>query len=140
MLRSIIAVTFGVLIGVTVVIFASFIVAQMLTEPTSGGAEIVSDMTSLPFANQAGIVAVWFAGTFLSTATTLLIARKWAPTSWVVAGTMAIFASSNYSGYPSPVWMLIATLIGICFAAWLSVLATRSTYGRSPNAEGRISQ
>lgn len=135
MFRSIIAVTIGVLIGVTVVVYASFIVAQMLNTPAPGEAEIIRDMSVLPFVNQAGIVAVWFAGTFLATAVTLLIARRWAPICWVVAGTMAIFAISNYSGNPAPFWMPIVTLIGIGVAGWLSILVTRSTYDRPSNSK-----
>lgn len=138
MFRSIIAVTIGVLFGVTIVIYGSFLVSQMLGVQTPAESQFMSDMRALPFVNQAGIVAVWFAGAVLSTAATLLIARKWAPTSWVVAATMAIFAISNYSGNPSPFWMPIATLIGIFAAGWLSILATRSTYGRSSDATGGI--
>ena len=95
MLRSIIAVTFGVLIGVTIVIYLSF--AAAVTVESDGVAAPVARMQDLPIANQFGVVAVWFLGTAIGAAIASLIGRRWAPSSWIVAATMALFAATNFA-------------------------------------------
>src|SRR3990167_3711905 len=122
MLRSVIAVTAGVLLGVTVVIFGAFIVTQMTPE--------LSGLNSLPVVNKFGVVGVWFVGAFLAS----LVGRRWAPASWVVAATMALFAMSNFASDPAPFWMIALTLAGIAAAGWSAVKMPSASYGAPPAA------
>lgn len=134
MLRSVIAVTAGVLIGVAIVIYASFIVSAMLPSEFDPGK--AADMTALPVVNQAGIVAVWFVGVFLAALAATLISGKWAPVSWIVAATMALFAMSNYSSFPAPAWMQLATYAAIVGAGWAPVRLTNASYARPTLTRG----
>ncbi|MEK7264831.1 MAG: hypothetical protein AAB227_01915 [Pseudomonadota bacterium] len=126
MLRSIIAVTAGVLLGVTVVIFGAFIVTQMTPELTG--------LKSLPVANKFGVVGVWFVGAFLGALIASFVSRRWAPASWVVAATMALFALSNFASDPAPLWMAALTIAGIAAGGWVAVQATSARYGAPPAA------
>src|SRR3990167_7260373 len=126
MLRSVIAVTAGVLLGVTVVIFGAFIVTQMTPE--------LSGLNSLPVVNKFGVVGVWFVGAFLGAALASLVGRRWAPASWVVAATMALFAMSNFASDPAPFWMIALPLAGIAAAGWSAVKMPSASYGAPPAA------
>ena len=130
MLRSIIAVTAGVLAGVTIVIFGAFIVTQMTPD--------LSGLKSLPIASKFGVIGVWFVGAFFGAGLSSLIGKRWAPASWVVAATMALFAVSNFAADPAPLWMTVG--FAIVHAASLVTLlltlgaATRYTTSRRHRA------
>lgn len=126
MTRSVIAVTAGVLLGVTVVIFGAFIVTHMTPD--------LSGLNSLPVANMFGVIGVWFVGAFLGAVVSSLAGRRWAPASWVVAATMALFAISNFASDPAPLWMASLTLAGIAAGGWIAVKATSARYGAPPAA------
>lgn len=127
MLRSIIAVTAGVLAGVTIVIFGAFIVTQMTPD--------LSGLKSLPIANKFGVIGVWFVGAFFGAGLSSLIGRRWAPASWVVAATMALFAVSNFAADPAPLWMMALTVAGIAAGGWSAVRTTAARYGAPPAAK-----
>lgn len=132
MLRSIIAVTIGVLVGVTIVIFGAFFVMQ------SALAKIAlhpDGLKSLPVANLLAVVGVWCAGSFFGATAASLAGRRWAPAPWVVAATMAIFAISNFTSDPAPFWMMILTLVGIASGGWGAIKSTSAHYGAPPSGK-----
>jgi len=126
MLRSIVAVTAGVLFGVTIVIFGAFIVTQ---SASAGDAAHLSGLKSLPVAILLGVVGVWFAGSLTGAVTASLIGRRWAPAAWIVAATMTLFAVSNFTSDPAPLWMALLTVAGIAAAGWCSIKLTSASYG-----------
>lgn len=130
MLRSIIAVTIGVLIGSCIVIFASFIVMQMVPVPADIDPNARDVMKKLPLANQFGVILVWFFGTFSGALAAGFIGRRWAPAIWVVAATMALFAISNLASYPPPFWMAAATFGLIGGGGFSAVKLTKASYGK----------
>lgn len=132
MLRSVLAVTAGVLIGVTVVIYGGFIVTQMVSTGDGGATAQLNGLKTLPLANQFGVVGVWFIGAFLGAIAASLIGRRWAPASWVVAATMALFAVSNFTSDPAPLWMQASSITAIAAAGWLTVKITSARYGALP--------
>lgn len=132
MLRSVLAVTAGVLIGVTVVIYGAFIVTQMVSAGDGSAAAQLNGLKSLPLANQFGVVAVWFLGAFLGAFAASIIGRRWAPASWVMAATMALFAVSNFTSDPAPLWMQALSIAAIAAAGWLAIKVTSARYGAPP--------
>ncbi len=130
MLRSVIAVTVGVLLGVCIVIFASFIVVQMVPVPANIDPNSRDVMKLLPIANQLGVVFIWFIGTFSGSIAASIIGVRWAPAAVVVAATMAIFAISNLVSFPAPAWMALATIGAIAGGGFLAIRATNASFGR----------
>ncbi len=130
MLRSIIAVTIGVLIGYCIAIFASFILIQMVPVPADIDPYARDVMKKLPLANQAGVILVWFFGTFSGALAAAFIGRRWAPAIWVVAATMALFAIVNFASYPSPIWVVLVTVGVIGGGGFSAVKLTKASYGK----------
>jgi len=123
MLRSIIGVTFGVLVAAFIVIFAANAAHHAFYNPDANG---------IGLAEQLGIIGAWAACAFLGGVIALLIAKRWAPVGWVVAMTMALFAITNI-GVSSGAWgVMLAALPAIAGGGWLAILATRSRYGPPP--------
>jgi hypothetical protein len=135
MLRSILAVLFGVIAGAFLV-FLSERVSHMLFpiaagfDPTKPGA-----IAALPFGAKAAVVIAWFAGAFGGGGLASLIARRWAPAVWVVAATILLFAMTNFSAFPHPLWMVIASAPAAGLGGYLAVRLTGARYGRPPVAE-----
>ncbi len=132
MLRSVLAVTAGVLIGVTVVIYGAFIVAQMIPAGDGVPPTQLSGLKSLPLANQFGVVGVWLIGAFLGSVVASFFGRRWAPASWVVAATMGLFAVSNFTSDPAPLWVQAMSVSAIAAGGWLAVKMTSARYGAPP--------
>lgn len=134
MLRSIIAVTSGVILGFTIVVFASFIVMQMIPAPQDLDPSDPNILKLLPLQNQLGVAIVWFVGVFVGALAVAFIGRRWAPSVWVLAATMALFAGSNFLQFPAPIWLALVTFAVIGGAGWLAVTLTRARYGAPPAA------
>ena len=128
MLRSIIAVTVGVLLGVCIVIFASFFAAEIAPIPESLDPISADAMKRLPLTNKLIIISIWALGAFLGAIAASYISRRWAPASWVVASAMLLFAISNFASFPAPIWMVFASLGAIISGGYLAVAATGARY------------
>lgn len=135
MLRSILAVLFGVIAGAFLV-FLSERVSHMLFpipagfDPTKPGA-----IAALPFGAKAAVVIAWFAGAFGGGAVASLIARRWAPAVWIVAATILLFAMTNFSAFPHPLWMVIASAPAAGLGGYFAVRLTGARCGRPPVTE-----
>lgn len=134
MFRSVIAVTAGVLLGVTVFIYGAFIVSQMTPGVDDEVQAGMHGLKSLPLSTQFGVIGVWFVSTFLGAAVASLAARRWAPVSWILASTMGLFAVSNFASDPAPLWMQALSIAAIAAAGWLAIKVTSARYGAPPAA------
>lgn len=134
MLRSIIAVTAGVLLGVTIFIFGAFFVAQMIPPAEGVAPDQIKGLKSLPPSAQLAVTGAWFVSTFLGAMAASFAARRWAPVSWIVAATMGLFAVTNFASDPAPFWMQASSIIAIAVAGWLAIKVTSAGYGAPPAA------
>ena len=135
MLRSILGVVFGIAIGAIAIAFVQRV--GHMAYPTPEGvdmkdpAQFKTLMTLLPLGAKLAVVASWFVGAAAGAVAALAIARRWAPTGWVVAATLAAMAGMTMIDIPHPVWM--AALAPIAFGA--GALAGVKVFGghyRSP--------
>lgn len=134
MIRSVIAVTAGVLVGVTIFIYGAFVVAQLNSAAGDVGPDRVNGLMSLPPEGRLGVVGVWFLSTFSGAMAASFAAKRWAPVSWIVAATMGLFAVTNFASDPAPFWMQASSIIAIAVAGWLAIKITSAGYGAPPAA------
>lgn len=130
MLRSILSALFGVLAGAVIVFVVERVSHAVFPVPAGFDPLKAGAIGALPFATKASVVFAWFAGAFGGGVTASLIARRWAPAAWVVAATILLFAATNFSAFPHPLWMMIASLPAAAFGGWLAVRITGARYGR----------
>ncbi len=90
-------------------------------------------VASLPFGAKFAVLVAWFTGAFGGGATATLIGRRWAPAAWVVAMTILLFAASNFTAFPHPLWMMVGSVPATLLGGWLAILATGAGYGRPPS-------
>jgi hypothetical protein len=134
MLRSVIAVTAGVLVGVTIFIYGAFIVAQTIPATQGAAPDQIKGLMSLPPAGQLGVVGVWFLSTLSGSLVASIAARRWAPVSWIVAATMGLFAVTNFASDPAPFWVQALSIIAIAAAGWTAIKVTSACYEAPPGA------
>lgn len=132
MLRSVLAVLFGVLGGAAIVFMVEAVSHTIYPIPKGFDPTNAADIAALPFGAKFAVVFAWFAGAFGGGAVASLIAKRWAPAAWVVAATILLFAGTNFSAFPHPFWMMVASLPATALGGWLAVLITRAKYGRPP--------
>ena len=120
MLRSVIAVIAGIAVG-AVIVFAVETIGHLLWPSlTAIDADDPEQMKRLvaatPFGAKLAVVVGWFAGAFVGATVALLLARRWAPVAWIVAGTFLGLAAMNFIAIPHPLWMQAAAVV-VCAAA-----------------------
>ena len=137
MLRSVLAVLFGVIGGAGIVFVAELVSHGLYPVPEGFDPTKPEAIAALPFGAKAAVVVAWFAGAFGGGVIAALIAERWAPAAWVVAATILLFAGTNFSAFPHPPWMMIASLPATLIGGWLAVVVTRARYGRPPAAPAK---
>ncbi len=130
MLRSVLAVLFGVLGGAAIVFVVEAVSHGIYPIPEGFDPTKAADIAALPFGAKFAVVLAWFAGAFGGGVIASLISKRWAPAAWVVAATILLFAGTNFSAFPHPLWMMVASLPATALGGWLAVLLTRAKYGR----------
>lgn len=139
MLRSVLAVLAGVILG-SLIVFMCESAGHRLW-PIKGGVDVHNPaqlrnlVAATPFGAKLAVVFGWFAGTFTGAALALVIARRWAPVAWVVAMTFFGLTVSNFAAIPHPVWMQLAAVVTCASAGALAVKALRGRYGPPPVAQ-----
>jgi len=134
MLRSILAVVAGVLVG-AVVIFLTESLGHMIFPPPEGidlkdPEQLKSIMKDIPLGAKLGVLAAWGAGVFAGGVAALLIARRWAPVAWVVAATLFTLAGVTMMAIPHPWWMIIGAVLVTCAGAVAAIKLLRASYTR----------
>lgn len=132
MLRNVLSVLFGVIAGAALV-FAFEAVSHALF-PIPAGFDPVKPgaIAALPFVVKISVVAAWFAGALGGGLVASFVSRRWAPTVWVVAATMLLFAFTNFNAFPHPLWMMAASVPAAALGGYLAVRLTGARYGRPP--------
>ncbi len=136
MLRSILSVLFGVIAGAVIVFVVERMSHAVFPVPAGFDPSKAGAIDALPFATKASVVFAWFAGAFGGGVTASLIAQRWAPAVWVVAATILLFAVTNFTAFPHPLWMMIASVPAAALGGWLAVRATGARYG-APRAAAK---
>jgi hypothetical protein len=134
MLRSVLSVLFGVL-GGALIVFATERISHVIY-PIPAGFDPMSAtaIAGLPFGAKAAVIIAWFAGAFGGGVIASLVSKRWAPAACVVAATMLLFAATNFSAFPHPLWMMIASAAATAAGGYLAVRATSARFGRPPTA------
>lgn len=135
MLRSVLSVLFGVLAGAAFVFVIERISLGLFPVPAGFDPTRPEAIAALPFGAKASVVFAWFAGAFGGGLVASLIARRWAPAVWVVAATMLLFAMTNFTAFPHPLWMIAASVPAAGLGGYFAVRLTGARYGRPPVAE-----
>jgi hypothetical protein len=134
MVRSISAVLVGVIAGVVVIFVAGRLTVGFYPVPEGFDPSRAADIAARPLGSKLAVVFAWFAGAFGGGLGALLVSKRWAPAAWVVAATILLFAGANFSAFPHPLWMMLASLPATAFGGWLAVRLMRARYGAPPGA------
>ncbi|NWG93432.1 MAG: hypothetical protein HXY21_13155 [Parvularculaceae bacterium] len=132
MVRSIIGVLVGVIIGAFIVLAVEAVSHQAFPPPAAFDAKDAGAVAALPLGAKLSVLFAWFSGAFGGAVAALAIARRWAPAGWVVAATILLFAATNFAAFPHPLWMIIASIPATLAGGQLAILLTRANYGRPP--------
>jgi hypothetical protein len=132
MVRSIIGVLVGVIVGAFIVLAIEAIAHQVFPPPAGFDPNNAGAVAALPLGAKLSVLFAWFGGAFGGGVAALLIARRWAPVGWVVAVTILLFAATNFSAFPHPLWMIIASIPAVLAGGQLANIVTRANYGRPP--------
>ena len=135
MLRSVLSVLFGVLAGAAIVFLVERLSHGLFPIPAGFDPTMREAIASLSFGTKASVVIGWFMAAFGGGVIASLIAKRWAPASWVVAATVLLFAITNFSAFPHPMWMMLASAPAAALGGYLAVRTTGARYGRPPAPE-----
>jgi hypothetical protein len=130
MLRSITAVLVGVVLGAIFVFIAQFLGHQLFPAPAGFDATNPDALKALPFATKFSVLVSWFAGAFGGGVLASFISRRWAPAVWVVALTILLFAATNFSAFPHPLWMMVGSIPATALGGFFAIRVTGARYGR----------
>ena len=130
MIRSIIGVLVGVIAGAFIVLTVEAISHQIFPPPAAFDAKDAGAVAALPLGAKLSVLIARFGGAFGGAVAALMIARHWAPAGWVVAATILLFAATNFSAFPHPLWMIIASIPATLAGGQLAILFARANYGR----------
>lgn len=139
MLRSVLSVLFGVMIGAPVVYVIETMSHALFAAPQGFDPASAAAIAALPFGAKASVVFAWFAGAFCGGAVASLISKRWAPAALVVAATILLFAATNFTAFPHPLWMMIASVPATALGGFLAVKMTSARFGRPPPADAKKS-
>jgi hypothetical protein len=132
MLRSITSVLVGVVLGAMLVFIVQLFAHQIFPAPEGFDATNPDAIRALPFATKFSVLVSWCAGAFGGGGAAALISRRWAAATWVVAATILLFAATNFSAFPHPVWMMIGSIPATALGGYLAILVTGARYGKPP--------
>lgn len=136
MLRNIGAVAVGVLAG-AIVIFVVEAIGHIFFPPPEGldirdpaARDII--MSQIPTGAKIAVVVAWFAGVFAGGVAALMVARRWAPAAWVVAGTLFAMALITMVQIPHPWWMMAGAVAATLLGGFGAIRVMGGSYGRPP--------
>ncbi len=124
MVRTVLAVVIGVILGVVVISITESI-GHIIFPPPEGvdlkDPEALSAiMDTIPVGAKMSVLIAWGLGIFAGGIAAMKISQGQNLTAWIVAGILFAFAVMTMFAIPHPVWMMIgsvvATLVG-CLGA-----------------------
>jgi hypothetical protein len=130
MMKSVIGVLVGVILGTVLVFIVEFASHQIFPAPAGFNPKDAAAVAALPIGVKLSVLAAWFIGAFGGGVAASLIGGRWAPATWVVAVTILLFAASNFAAFPHPLWMMLAAAPATLAGGWLAIVTTKATYGR----------
>lgn len=141
MLRSVLAVVAGVVVG-SVLVFAVETVGHLLWPSriaidAADPEQMRRLVAATPLGAKIAVVLSWFAGALGGGVLAVLLARRWAPVAWIVAATIFCLAAANFVAVPHPLWMQAGAVVASLAAGFLAVRMTRAQYVPPPPAPRR---
>lgn len=132
MLKNIGGVAVGVLAGAIVIYIFEGLGHMIFPGPEGPDlkdpAALATHMDQIPLGVEIAVVIGWFAGTLAGGAAALVIARRWAPVAWIVAGTLFAMAAIAMIQIPHPIWIMIGAVIATALGGWGAVKLTGASY------------
>jgi hypothetical protein len=130
MLRSVLSVVVGVLIG-SLLILGVEMLGHAVFPPAAGlDPANPESLKAVPAGAMLTVIAAWFAGAFGGGVSASLIAKRWAPAAWVVAATILLLAGATMAGLPHPTWMIAGAIVSTGLGGYLAVKLTHGYYGQ----------
>ncbi|MBY0422666.1 MAG: hypothetical protein K2Q06_10205, partial [Parvularculaceae bacterium] len=125
MLRSVIGVVVGIVVGAALV----FVMERIghVVYPTPAGFDFKDPeqlkllVAATPLGAKLFVVAGWFLASFVGGLVALRVARNWAPTAWIVAIAFLGLTAMNFAAIPHPLWMVIAGVIVCLGGGYLAI-------------------
>ncbi len=146
MLRSLIAVIAGVVLGVVVVKGVEMVGMAVFPPPDLGidfsNPETLKDreamgrfIQAVPPGGKIAVVLGWFLGALGGGVTALLIGRKWSPLGWIVAGAIFLLSVTNFFAFPHPLWMVAGAVFSALLGGFGATALTGSKFAppRAPD-------
>ncbi|HNS86404.1 MAG TPA: hypothetical protein PKH09_05835 [Parvularculaceae bacterium] len=130
MVRSVLSVVIGVIAASALVLIVELVGHSMFPPPTDLDPGDPASIAKVPFSAKFAVVIAWFVGAFGGGAVASLIAKRWAPAAWVVAGTILLLAGVTMLQFPHPYWMMIGAVVATGLGGFLSTKLTKAYYGR----------
>lgn len=130
MLRSVLSVVIGVIVGAVLILLVELIGHWLFPppfglDPTKPGA-----LGSVPMQAKVAVLIAWFVGAFGGGVAASLIAKRWAPAAWVVAATILLLAGASMMQFAHPIWMMASAVLATGLGGYIAVKATSGYYGR----------
>lgn len=119
MLRSLLAVTAAVIVGLAV---AKLVEGAGLALEASehGGAGV----------HAGALILGWGLGAFSAAAAALLIARRWAPVGWLAAATILFQAVMTLMSAVLPIWAWPGSVLAVGAGGWAAIRLTKARQTR----------
>jgi hypothetical protein len=135
MLRSVLSVVAGVLLGSVIILIVEMTDHALFPPPPGLDPANSESLKNIPAGALGAVIMAWFAGAFGGGVVASLIARRWAPAAWVVAATILLLAGATMAQIPHPLWMIVGAIAATGLGGYLSVRLTNGYYGR-PSSGG----
>ncbi len=130
MLRSVLSVVIGVLLGSVLILVVEILGHAMFPPPPGLDPENPESLRATPAGAMLTVITAWFAGAFGGGVAASLIAKRWAPAAWVVAATILLLAGATMAELPHPLWMIAGAIVSTGLGGYLSVKLTHGYYGQ----------
>jgi len=132
MLRSTLAVIFGIVIGALAVAFVQRLGHTIY--PTPEGIDLKDPtqfkelLKSVPFGAKVFVIASWASGALTASLGALLFGKRWAPTAWLASGTLFAMAGMTMLEIPHPLWMVLCAPLAFGLSTWLMIKLLKASY------------
>ncbi len=128
MLRTILGIIAGIIVGVFVVALVEGI-GHMIWPPPEGDLKdpeyLKSIMHEIPFASKMSVIVAWGLGVFVGGVVARLVSRRYKSAAWVVAAFILGAGVWTMTQIPHPLWMQINAVAVTIFGAVFANMVTK---------------
>ena len=130
MLRSVLSVVVGVIVASVLILIVELVGHSMFPPPAGLDPNDPAFIANIPVSAKIAVVIAWFVGALGGGVVASVIAKRWAPSAWVVAGTVLLLAGVTMLQFPHPLWMMLGAVASTGIGGFLAIRITKGYYGR----------